>query len=658
MAEWRAQLIGSSQIEPNLNDLEVTDSINRFAKAATLTVEDTDGTAASRYPRGERVELEYSTDNGSNWNRWIAVTPQDLREKSARGDILEVECVGYDFFLRREDVYDTFTSGTAFSTVLQDVIENFTPVTWNAANVTLVNDDTLSSDLEFKSAKPDQIIDEISIASGNEEYGVNDDFEFFFRPRETENAPSDILDGDWFDYEFPTEGKRSVNKVRLFYNEGSNRKSVVVEDRAAQRDLKNRLNSAQNVVLGTSATYPYITTEENAQRKANQILTNRSVIQTGEVTSFGRYGISPGDVFRLQIPDKEIDSDFRAAEITHRWRADEVDLTVAEQTDGTSDELLASLSDDVSRVDARDADPDGDTTQFLELTDGITVDASATVTRTALTGGRFTPGLTRDQPGLSRDELGFESGGTTNPEIQSIVITREGLNRFRDAWQGESPDTINELAFGTGTNSATIGDSALETQIATTSGTASASGSFEIALTGTLSSGGAAGGSNLTEFGFFDSSGTLLVRATFDPSLHSSNVEHSVSCTLTIDDDPQNLGVITETGQTEVRNQWVDGAGDIPTTTAYGTGTADAAETDTALGNKIIEKTVSTTDGTTGTSNVVTRLTTADANGNDISELGEENSVDDLLSRIVIEPISKTSAFEIETNHLFVARSV
>ena len=312
---------------------------------------------------------------------------------------------------------------------------------------------------------------------------------------------------------------------------------MVVLYRPEQTDLTNRLNASQNVVLGTSVTYPYISTEENAQRKANQILTNRSVIQTGTVTTFERFSMSPGDVFRLVIPDKQIDGDFRAAEITHSWRADTADVTVAEQTEGTSDELLASLSDDVGRIDARDADPDGETTQFLELTDGITVDLSSTVTRSNLGTSRFTPGLTRDAPGLSRKPLGFPSGATATPDINSIVITREGLNRFRDAWQGEAPDTVDTLAFGTGTTSATIGDDSLENQVASTTGSAVASGSFEIDLNGTLSSGGAADGQDLTEFGFFDSSGTLLIRATFEPSQHSSEVEHDVTTTITIDND-------------------------------------------------------------------------------------------------------------------------
>lgn len=79
-------------------------------------------------------------------------------------------------------------------------------------------------------------------------------------------------------------------------------------------------------------------------------------------------------------------------------------------------------------------------------------------------------------------------------------------------------------------------------------------------------------------------------------------------------------------------------------------GTDDAAPTlnDSGLGNEVASKAASNEDGATGEFTSHAKLTTAEANGNTIQEVGEEESDGTLLARIVHAGIDKTSSFELE----------
>lgn len=109
--------------------------------------------------------------------------------------------------------------------------------------------------------------------------------------------------------------------------------------------------------------------------------------------------------------------------------------------------------------------------------------------------------------------------------------------------------------------------------------------------------------------------------------------------------------MITNDGLDLIRN-WIHGdAPTAPTHMAVGTGTSFVQATDTTLETELLRKTFSTkTKGTTGKETLEMTILTTEGNGNDLSEFGILNaaSVGDLLNRIVIDPISKTSAFELK----------
>jgi len=88
----------------------------------------------------------------------------------------------------------------------------------------------------------------------------------------------------------------------------------------------------------------------------------------------------------------------------------------------------------------------------------------------------------------------------------------------------------------------------------------------------------------------------------------------------------------------------------------YGTDGSAAAVGDTALGGKAHEDTIdSFSDRSTGRSDIVERISSQEANGNDLAEVGYQNDSDELLARVAFEALSKTSSFALETNYRYLA---
>jgi hypothetical protein len=662
VTEWRVVRQPSGTVDTDFYDAHSSLAVNRYASYFEAWFEDPDGTKADDYPRGQRADLEYSTDSGSTWTTrqsGFVLRPQDI----GWGGGFKALFVGYDHLLRRNPVFESVSSVTV-SSALQTVVENHTPLTWNASNVTIVNDATLTR--EFKGERADEAISWLLSHSAGEDYYVNSDFEFVVTPRETVSAPSNLLEGDWFDYDLPEEGRFAVNFVRVFYGSGGSESYVIVEDNASQKALKDSLGAPRAVTLGHDVTYPEIDNEDAAKAKGDQVLNDRSVVLTGEVKTWGRLGWEPGDLFRLQIGEKGIDSEYRAAQIDHRVSEAETTIKVAQNTDHSGD-LLRELSDDIVRIDMRDADPDATYTRFSEMQTGATVKASGEIQQ-QVSGTAFTTGLdsSASTPGFdgSGDELGFQLSGTLTKSFTSGTITITVLDLLRDLWQGDGTTTTvpTHGAIGTGTAAATIGDTALDTEVARNSATVTDSGSYEVDLQVQFSPGGALEGTDITEAGFFTASsgGDLHARATIDdPVTHTASTTTTVNFTLTFDTDPQYDSVITNGGQTLLRDLYLGDSTDNPSSRAYGTGTADASESDSALGTKVSEAAISeTADVATGETSSVMRLASGDANGNDLAEFGDENGANTLASRVVIDDISKTSDFALETNIMYKFRAI
>lgn len=109
--------------------------------------------------------------------------------------------------------------------------------------------------------------------------------------------------------------------------------------------------------------------------------------------------------------------------------------------------------------------------------------------------------------------------------------------------------------------------------------------------------------------------------------------------------------MITNDGLDLIRD-WLNGDSvNAPSHMAVGTGTTPTVATDTTLETEVLRKAISSTSkGTVGKVTLQLDLSTAEANGNTLSEIGTLNaaSLGDLLNRLVYTGIPKTSAFELK----------
>jgi len=111
--------------------------------------------------------------------------------------------------------------------------------------------------------------------------------------------------------------------------------------------------------------------------------------------------------------------------------------------------------------------------------------------------------------------------------------------------------------------------------------------------------------------------------------------------------------MITESGRNTQRDLWRG----ILATVVAGTGTRAESEADTALQAEVIEKPVSLEDKSVGEVIARGRLTTADANGALLAEVGVERDDGVLVARKTYLPLEKNETIEVEYEILFRVRN-
>jgi hypothetical protein len=111
--------------------------------------------------------------------------------------------------------------------------------------------------------------------------------------------------------------------------------------------------------------------------------------------------------------------------------------------------------------------------------------------------------------------------------------------------------------------------------------------------------------------------------------------------------------MITESGRNKQRDLWRG----ILATVVFGTGTRAENEVDTALQAQVVAKPVSLEDRSVGEVIARGRLTTADANGALLAEVGVTASSGELLARKTHLPLEKNETVEVEYEILFRVRN-
>lgn len=342
-----------------LDVLDCTLSYNRFARSAEVELDDPDGTVPAEYPRPTPVELYVKRDIDDEYSRRFGGYVSNPKRHQ---NTTTLKLLSHDTWIRSRDVYREFTS-TAISAILEELITDLTPLTWDASRVDVYDDAVV--DVSWSGVPLDKVVEQLAAYSNDEIFGATDGMVFFFEQRDSNRSPRDFTAGEYFadSVEFEEDGTAELNEVTVYYGGNPASDAVVVSDAAAQKSLQDELDADRPVVISTSKTYTEITAEEQARRKGREILSGASEILTGEMTTWEAFNVDPGDVARVQIPDQSIDDEFRVAEISHSWGDDETDLVLAENSEGVVDTLV-ELSDEVSRVEARAADNNATITRF------------------------------------------------------------------------------------------------------------------------------------------------------------------------------------------------------------------------------------------------------------------------------------------------------
>ena len=462
LLEFRLRRTADDQVEPGLFDLEYVDAANRFARHATAWIDDDSRDAWDDYPRGTGVEIEISPPGSETFGREFAGFVMEREDRDHNGaDVLELTIYSFDHFLRRQQVNRDF-SGETITNALEEIVVDFTPVAWEPANVDVVNDDTLSRG--FEGEKVDNAIAELASKSAGEVFGVTDDLEFYFRPGEGGTAPRGIDNSQWLDYDFPEHNARGVNELQLFYGTGGDTGSLVVRDGGDQQELQDRTGADGPVRFREEVTREDITNAADARDKAQELLDEREPVLSGTITTFGLFGAEPGDVLPVEIVPRDIDADFRIAELRYRLGDDATDVTVLEKRGEGQAEQLVRMSDTLDRVEQRAADRGAPTTTFEgPLATPTRVRCTARIGWRMVEGSTFQPGANRSEPGVNRSPGPGWQGTARVVESSTCRVTTAYLDDLRDVWREDVDSiTIDEIGAGIGTSAPSRTDSALE----------------------------------------------------------------------------------------------------------------------------------------------------------------------------------------------------
>lgn len=403
-----------NSLSGRLSDVYTKRAFNRFAKQAKVWLDDPDGDLGDTFPYGTKVKLDVKRNIDPGFSRnfagYVAGSPTRDRNQT----VLNV--LSFDGFLRERTVNRGYSSQTV-EFILEDLITSLTPVKWaSGASVSVVDNVTLTR--EFKGAKLDDVLEELSNVSNTDSWGANFDNEFYFQATGSESAPATLSDNQYFDATISEDGKRAVFKVVLYYGDvaadgsSDNRDAVEVNQLAEQQDLSDKLGTTDPVVIEIPKHFPEIESEQAAKRKARDILARHQPLLIGEVTSWERFDVEPGQIIPFEFPDRGINADFRVAQIEHRWQDDETVLKLAENDQGVLDTLV-QVSDEIARLDARGQDSTavanqtGEFEDRLELKDSLLIEKRSSQDAFAF--------------GTTADELGGELGDTALGTGETVV---------------------------------------------------------------------------------------------------------------------------------------------------------------------------------------------------------------------------------------------
>ena len=536
MATW--ELFRDGTKEQDLINVEYIDSANPFGDYVICQIEDNQGQKFDKFEYATEIEVTVTPEGKTQLSKFTGFVVE-RRENDQQGqDVLEVEAYSFDQFLRQNDVSND-QSGKLISDAIEDIIKTDTPVSFNANKVSVVDDSKLRRSLQDE--RVETALQILSFESGNEGFGVDDSLEFFFRPREQETITRGIDNSEWFNYDIPERGKEAVNEVEVRFNNGN--QSVIVDNPSQKLDIQTSLNLPEPATQRARIARPKITNAQDAETEGRRFLELKNVTLTGTITTFGLFEAEPFDTIDVEIIPRGIDAEFVVTQIEYNWGRDETTLTIVENR-GFDEDLFVRLAAKTERIDLRDTDPQAVETRI------ISADVAASVTTDITAAG----------------------------QTLTATTTNDGVDEIVSGWTGAGNPNISQIVVGDKVTELSRSDSDLENQ------TNSASTSESFPTTESVEYAASITQNNVKEIGLKDASGTLISRGTLDSAV---NLSGTVSVTLTVDDATESNGVVTNTGQTAIRDILADNNPQIPTRYGFGDNQTQPTEADTSLTNSV-----------------------------------------------------------------------
>ena len=169
---------GGDTIEDTVFDVDpVVDTANPFGDFCVIKMDDSEGEKFAQYRRGTRVDVSITEDNVTT-DRFTGYVVERRETEQNGADVLEVEAYSFDQFLRRNTVTND-QQGNLISEALEDIITTDTPVTYVVGNIDVGDEQELTR--SYQGEAVETVLRDIAFKSNNEDFGVNDDLEFFFR---------------------------------------------------------------------------------------------------------------------------------------------------------------------------------------------------------------------------------------------------------------------------------------------------------------------------------------------------------------------------------------------------------------------------------------------------------------------------------------------
>jgi hypothetical protein len=533
--EWRL-LVDGNPVDQLYDVSPAVITANPFGDFAVLKLDDQGGELFDKFGRGTEVVVQVSENFGLSFETVFTGFVVERRETEQAGaDALEIEAYSFDQFLRKNTVTNDQT-GKTLRNALQDIVETDTPVEFVPGNVEIGNPQTVQESL--RGQKVEKVLQTLAFSSTGEEFGVNSDLEFFFRPPETKHISRGIDNTQWFDYDIPELGKDTVNEVEVFFDGGD--ESVVVDRGKAKLDLQSELGLPDPGTEKVELNREDIQTFEGAKRAGEEFLEFRNTVLTGTVSTFGLFSAVPGDTIDISIESRGIDAEFRIAELEFRWGRDTTKVTIVEKRSQNIDTDILRVSEKVDRIEQRGANRDGVQNRITNTDVAVTIAPTADVDGTTADQGR---------------------------------LTNVGRNLIRDGYAGDSIPSISEIAVGDDPGNLSRSNTVLESETARAAVATGGSGTtatFDASLTQ----------QGVQEVGLFAAQ-QLVARFVLDNPV---NVSGNISITLETDNDPSvDRGVFTTAGQETVRDVIASDSPNLPVDYQYGRGQTLPQESDTSL---------------------------------------------------------------------------